>query len=102
MSDIGIKCQNLREQTGCFNKILHCKECNRIRAHDYYNSRKENRQQKNILYYYENKEKVLRKQKERRECNKKEFNIKQRERYYRKKVENLLNRFEAMEIEVVG
>ena len=54
-----------------------------------------------MLYYYENKEKVLRKQKE-RECDKKEFNRKQLERYHRKKVEKLLNRFEAMETEVVG
>ena len=102
MSDICIKFQTPRERTGCCNKILHCKECNRIRVLDYNNSNKENRQQKNILYYYENKEKGPRKQKERRECNKKEFNKKQRERYHRKKVEKLLKRFEAIEIEVVG
>ena len=102
MSDICINCQTPKERTVCCNKIPYCKECNRIRALDYYNSHKENRQQKNMLYYYENKEKVLRKQKERRECDKKEFNKKQRERYHRKKVEKLLNRFEAMEIEVVG
>ena len=55
-----------------------------------------------MLYYYENKEKALRKQKERRECNTKEFNNKKRVRYHRKENEKLLNRFEAMEIEVVG
>ena len=33
---------------------------------------------------------------------KKDFNRKQREQYHREKVEKLLNRFEAMEIEVVG
>ena len=102
MSDICIKCQTPKERTVCCNKILHCKECNRIRALDYYNSHKENRQQKNMLYYYENKETVLRKQKERRNRDKTEFNKRQRERYHRKKVEKLLNRFEAMEIEVVG
>ena len=102
MSDICIKCQNPKERTVCCNKILHCKECNRIRALDCYNSHKENRQQKTMLYYYENKEKVIRKQKERRESDKNEFNRKQRERYNRKKVETLLNRFEAIEIEVVG
>ena len=102
MSDICIKCQTPKERTACCNKILHCKECNRIRALDYYNSHKGNRQQKNMLYYYENKEKVLKKQKERRERDKKEFNKKQRELYHRKKVENLLNRFEAMEIQVVA
>ena len=42
------------------------------------------------------------KQKERRECDKKELNRTQRERYHRKKVEKILIRFEAMEIEVVG
>ena len=57
---------------------------------------------KNMLYYYENKEKVLRKQKERQECDKKEFNRKQRERYHKEKVEKILIRFESMEIEVVG
>ena len=102
MSDSCIKCQTPKERTACCNKILHCKECNRIRALDYYNSHKENRQQKNMLYYYEIKEKVLKKPKIRRERDKKEFNKKQRERYRRKKVEILLNRFEAMEIEVVG
>ena len=55
-----------------------------------------------MLYYYENKETVLRKQKERRNRDKTEFNKKQRERYHRKKVEKFLSRFEAMEIEVVG
>ena len=71
MSDICIKCQTPKERTACCNKILHCKECNRIRALDYYNSHKGNRQQQNMLYYYENKEKVLKKQKERRERDKK-------------------------------
>ena len=102
MSDICIKCQNPKERFVCCNKILHFKECNKKRALDYNNSHNENRQQKNKLYYYENKEKVLRKQKERRECEEKELNRKQRERYHRKKVEKLLKRFEAMEIEVVG
>ena len=40
------KCQTPRERTGCCNKSLQCKECNRILALDYYNSNKENRQQK--------------------------------------------------------
>ena len=102
MSDICIKCQTPRERTSCCNKIIPCKDCNRMRALDYYNSHKENRQQKNMLYYYENKETVLKKQKERRDGNKTEFNTKKRERYHKKKVENLLNRFEAMEIEVLG
>ena len=102
MSDICIKCQTPKERTVCCNKFLHCKECNRIPFPDYYNSHKENRQQKNELHCYKNKEKVLRKQKQRRERDKKEFNKNQRERYHRKKVENLLNRFEAMKIEGVG
>ena len=101
MSDICFESQTPRERTGCCNKILHRKECNRTRALEYYKSHKENRQQRNMLYYYENKEKSLGKQKERRECDKKEFNKIKRERYHRKKVENSLNRFEAMEIEVV-
>ena len=63
MSGVCIKCQTPKERTVCCNKILHCKECNRIRALDYYNCHKENRQQKNKLYYYENKETVLRKEK---------------------------------------
>ena len=102
MSDICIKCQTPKEPPVCCIKILHCKECNRIRALDYYNSHKENGQQKNMLFYYEKNEKVLRKQKERRDCDKKEFSKKQRDRYHRKKVEKLINRFEAMQIEVVG
>ena len=95
MSDICIKCQSPPERNVC------CEKCNRIRALDYYNSHKENRQHKFMLYYYKNKEKVLKMQKETRDCDKKDSNKKQRERYHRKKVENLLNRFEAMEIEVV-
>ena len=71
MSDICIKCQTPKEGTACCNKILHCKECNRIRALDYYNSHKEYTQQKNMLYCYENKDKVLKKQKERPERDKK-------------------------------
>ena len=55
-----------------------------------------------MLYFYENKETVLRKEKGRRNRDKTEFNKKQRERYHRKEVEKLLNRFETMEIEVVG
>ena len=55
-----------------------------------------------MLNYYADEETVLRKQKGRRRRDKTEFNKKQRERYHRKKVEKLLNRFEAMEIEVVG
>ena len=46
MSDNCIKCQTPNERTVCCNKILHCKECNRKRALDFYNSHKENRQQK--------------------------------------------------------
>ena len=49
MSDICIKCQNPKERTVCCYMILHCKECNRIRALDYYNSYKENRQKKHAV-----------------------------------------------------
>ena len=46
MSDVCNKCQTPKDRTVCCNKILHCKECNRIRALDYYNSNKKKRQQK--------------------------------------------------------
>ena len=32
------KCQTPRERTGCCNKSLQCKKCNRILALDYCNS----------------------------------------------------------------
>ena len=51
MSDICIKCQTPKERTVCCNNVLCCKECNRIRALDYYNSHEENRQQK-ICYIF--------------------------------------------------
>ena len=60
MSDICIKCQNPKERTVCCNKILHCKECNRIRALVYYNSHKENRQQKICYFLSRIKKKSLR------------------------------------------
>ena len=102
MSDICSKCQNPKQRTVCCNKILHCKGCNRIRALDFYNSHKENRKQKGMPYFYENREKVLRKQKKRQERDKIEFFKKQHKRYRRNKVENKINRFEAIETEVVG
>ena len=54
-----------------------------------------------MLYYYENKQKVLEKQKERRNLDKTEINKKRRELYHKKKVEILLNKFEAKEIGVI-
>ena len=59
MSDICIKCQTPEERTVCCNKFLHCKECNRIQSLAYCNSNKENRQQKDMLHCYKNKEKSL-------------------------------------------
>ena len=59
MGDICIKCQNAKERTVCCNKILHCKECNRIRALDYYNAHKENRQQKTCCIITRIKKKSL-------------------------------------------
>ena len=59
MSDICIKCQNPKERSVCCNKNLHCKECNRIRALEYYNSHKENRQQKICYIITRRKKKSL-------------------------------------------
>ena len=96
------KCGYLREKSSCCHKILPCKECANQRALDYYYRNTEKCREKQTEYYNNNKDKVLAKQKDYRDQFRALYNQKQRNQYHKRKIQRLMNRFEAMEVGVIG
>ena len=96
------KCGSLREKSFCCSKTLPCKECARVKALVHYYQNSEKYRERQLEYYKNTREKVLHKQKEYRDRDKNLYNQRQREQYRRRKVEKLLSRYEALEIETVG
>ena len=96
------KCGYLREKSSCGHKLLPCEECANQRTLDYYYRTTEKCREKQTEYYNNKKDKILAKQKDYRDQFRALYNQRQRNQYHKRKIERLMNRFEAMDVGVIG